>query len=67
MAYHSKRKKTTRRKKAPKGFHYMPNGKLMKGATHASTKKKKRKKKKKKKEKQKIAEAKSVPFQSYYM
>ena len=42
-AYGSKKKK---RRKAPKGYHYMPDGKLMKGATHASTKKKKRKKKK---------------------
>ena len=43
MPYGKTKKK---RRKAPKGYHYMPNGKLMKGATHASTKKKKRKKKK---------------------
>lgn len=30
-----------KRKKAPKGYHYMPNGKLMKGATHKKGKKKK--------------------------
>ena len=29
-----------RKKKAPKGYHYMPNGKLMKGATHKSGRKK---------------------------
>lgn len=41
MAYHSKRKKTTRRKKAPKGYHYMPNGKLMKDSAHNKRKRKK--------------------------
>ena len=35
----AKRKK----KKAPKGFHYMPNGKLMKGTVHGGKKKKKKK------------------------
>lgn len=36
-----------KKKKAPKGYHYMPDGKLMKGATHkAATKKKKKVKKK---------------------
>jgi len=28
------------KKKTPKGYHRMPNGKLMKGSTHSSTKKK---------------------------
>jgi hypothetical protein len=32
-----------RKKKAPKGYHYMPNGKLMKGTTHGRKKKKKKK------------------------
>jgi len=32
-----------KRKKAPKGYHYMPNGKLMKNSAH---KKRKRKRKK---------------------
>jgi hypothetical protein len=26
-------------KKAPKGYHYMPNGKLMKDSAHSSSKK----------------------------
>ncbi len=43
--YGKKKKKRKTRKKAPKGYHYMPNGTLMRGATHGSTKKKKRKKK----------------------
>tara|TARA_R110000744_G_scaffold139372_1_gene250370 strand:- start:25 stop:144 length:120 start_codon:yes stop_codon:yes gene_type:complete len=30
-------------KKAPKGSHYMPNGKLMKGAKHPTKKAKKKK------------------------
>ena len=35
MAYHSgKKKKKKRRKGAPKGYHYMPNGKLMKNSAH---------------------------------
>ena len=41
---YGKKKKRKTRKKAPKGYHYMPNGSLMKGPTHGSTKKKKRKK-----------------------
>jgi hypothetical protein len=44
MPYHTKVKgksKRTTKKKAPKGFHRMPNGRLMKGATHKSSKKKK--------------------------
>ena len=43
MAYHKKssKKKTTKSMaKAPKGYHRMPNGKLMKGATHKSGRKK---------------------------
>lgn len=28
------------RKKAPKGYHYMPNGKLMKNSAHKKKKKK---------------------------
>ena len=36
-------KKPTR-KKAPKGYHYMPDGSLMKGNKHKSTPKKKGKK-----------------------
>lgn len=32
-----------KKKKAPKGYHYMPNGKLMKGTTHGRKKKKKKK------------------------
>ena len=28
-----------RKRKAPKGFHYMPNGKLMKGTKHGRKKK----------------------------
>jgi len=27
-----------RKKKAPKGYHYMPNGRLMKDSAHAKTK-----------------------------
>jgi hypothetical protein len=38
MPYH-KGKKKKKRKKAPAGYHYMPNGKLMKNGIH----KKKRK------------------------
>lgn len=32
-------KPKTNRKKTPKGFHRMPNGKLMKGAKHPTKKK----------------------------
>ena len=39
MAYHRK-KKTSRRKKAPKGYHYMPNGRLMKDSAHKKRKRK---------------------------
>ena len=39
MAYHrKKKKKTSRRKKAPKGYHYMPNGRLMKATKSVSEK-----------------------------
>jgi len=42
MAYHrKKKKKTSRRKKAPKGYHYMPNGRLMKDSAHKKRKRKK--------------------------
>lgn len=44
MPYHSKAKgksKRTTKKKTPKGYHRMPSGRLMKGATHKSSKKKK--------------------------
>jgi hypothetical protein len=37
-------KKPTR-KKAPKGYHYMPDGSLMKGSKHKATPKKKKGKK----------------------
>jgi hypothetical protein len=37
-------KKPTR-KKAPKGYHYMPEGTLMKGSSHKATPKKKKGKK----------------------
>jgi hypothetical protein len=30
-----------KRKKAPKGYHYMPNGKLMKNSAHKKGKKRK--------------------------
>jgi len=36
-----------KKKKAPKGYHYMPDGKLMKGASHKASSKKKKKVKKK--------------------
>jgi len=39
-----KRRKVAK-KKVPKGYHRMPNGKLMKGATHGRKKKKASKKK----------------------
>ena len=42
MAYHrKKKKKTSRRKKAPKGYHYMPDGRLMKDSAHKKRKRKK--------------------------
>ncbi len=42
MPYHrKKKKKTSRRKKAPKGYHYMPNGRLMKDSAHKKRKRKK--------------------------
>jgi len=44
MPYHvgkKKPKKGKKKKRAPKGYHRMPNGKLMKGAAHGSSKKKK--------------------------
>ena len=37
MAYRTKRK-NTKRKKAPKGYHYMPDGTLMKGSRHKGKK-----------------------------
>lgn len=42
------RGKNMPKKKAPKGYHYMPDGKLMKGASHKAASKKKKKKVKKK-------------------
>ena len=36
-------KKQTKKKKAPAGSHYMPNGKLMKGDKHPAKKTKKKK------------------------
>ncbi len=39
MAYHRKKRNTTRRKKAPKGFHYMPDGRLMRDSAHKKKKK----------------------------
>jgi len=42
MPYHrKKKKKTSRRKKAPKGYHYMPDGRLMKDSAHKKRKRKK--------------------------
>ena len=38
----SKKKKKSTKKRAPKGYHRMPNGKLMKGSTHPKKKGKKR-------------------------
>ena len=35
-----KEEKMAKRKKAPKGYHYMPNGKLMKNSAHGKKKKK---------------------------
>ena len=34
-----KKRKAAKKKKAPKGYHRMPNGKLMKGAAHGGKKK----------------------------
>ena len=46
MAYHSgkkrKKKKGKKRKSVPKGYHRMPNGKLMKGSSHGGKKRMKR-------------------------
>jgi len=41
------RKKTYRGKRAPKGFHFMSGGKLMKDSAHGKKKTKKRRKTKK--------------------
>ena len=40
MAYGNPPKKPVKRKPAPKGFHYMANGKLMKDSTMKKKKKK---------------------------
>jgi hypothetical protein len=43
MSYHKGKAKSKTKKaqgKVPKGYHRMPNGKLMKGATHKSGRKK---------------------------
>lgn len=42
-------RKTYRGRKAPKGYHFMPGGKLMKDSAHKHKRKKKRGRKKKKK------------------
>ena len=48
MPYHSKPKKKKpkkgkkKRKAAPKGYHYMPNGKLMKDSAHKGRKKRRK-------------------------
>lgn len=39
----SRSKMSRLKKKAPKGFHTMPNGKLMRGAKHPTKKKAKKK------------------------
>jgi len=41
MSYHALKKVASKKKPkaAPKGYHRMPNGKLMKGAKHKSKKK----------------------------
>ena len=36
------KKPTKKKKKAPAGYHYMPNGKLMKGSKHPTKKTKKK-------------------------
>tara|TARA_R100001443_G_scaffold80861_1_gene87812 strand:- start:165 stop:302 length:138 start_codon:yes stop_codon:yes gene_type:complete len=41
-------RKTYRGKRAPKGYHFMPGGKLMKDSAHGKKKTKKRSKKSKK-------------------
>lgn len=45
MPYHSGKKKRgkKKRKAAPKGYHYMPNGKLMKDSAHKKRRTKKKK------------------------
>lgn len=40
MPYNKKTTKATPKKKAPKGYHYMPNGKLMKNSDHKGKRKK---------------------------
>lgn len=41
MPYHKKgKKKKGKRKKAPAGYHYMPDGRLMKNGKHKSKRKK---------------------------
>ena len=40
--YTKKKKKKSTKKRAPKGYHRMPNGKLMKGSKHPKKKTKKR-------------------------
>ena len=40
--YGKKKKKKSTKKKTPKGYHRMPNGKLMRGSTHPKKKRKKR-------------------------
>jgi len=40
MPYHNSPPKKKPKKKAPKGFHYMPNGKLMKDSDMKKKKKK---------------------------
>tara|TARA_A200000159_G_scaffold12694_1_gene10662 strand:+ start:1890 stop:2033 length:144 start_codon:yes stop_codon:yes gene_type:complete len=47
MPYHSKPKKkkpkkSKKRKAAPKGYHYMPNGKLMKDSAHKGKKRRRK-------------------------
>jgi|TARA_R110002073_G_scaffold2360_4_gene16003 hypothetical protein len=43
MAYgYGRKKKKKKMKRAPKGYHRMPNGKLMKGSSHSKKKRKKR-------------------------
>ena len=49
MPYHAGKKKKPKkkggkkRKAAPKGYHYMPNGKLMKDSAHKGRKKRRKK------------------------
>ena len=43
MPYHTSTKKTkSKTTKVPKGFHLMPNGRLMKGSKHPTKKNKKK-------------------------